>query len=344
MQNFRSSIRAGCLMLAAGALMLASAPSTSVAHAGKSGKFISASGRVDIAYDDARGLLYITSGDQMLRYQLSSQSFQTPVTISGANLYGMDISPDGSTAAIADTAYGSSDSYVHLVDLDTLAVNTAQFPLDGAAGTFTVAYGKGGNLVVSSEFNGSGWVNLWLYDPTTGVETNLGSVRQDTMLTPSANRQVVALAEANESNGPFGYYAVKSGTLDQNGSSGWFNFEIGVNKNATLYAIPTYGGTYIADQNLNLTGTVIGTYAGSLPIAAAFNPKKDLVYFPFTGTTDVEVYNTKTWTQVNSYNCNDTFNWVGNGSFVQGRTKVSKDGSKLFVTVTNGVCYVKIKK
>jgi hypothetical protein len=331
-------------MFAAAALTLASPPSMSVAHAGKSGKFISASGRVDIAYDDTRGLLYITSGDQMLRYQLSTQSFQTPVTISGANLYGMDISPDGSTAAIADTAYGSTDSYVHLVNLDTLATNTAQFPLDGAAGTFTVAYGRDGNLVVSSEFNGSGWVDLWLYDSTTGAETNLGSVRQDTMLTPSANGKVVALAESNESNGPFGYYRFKSGTLNQNGASNWFNFEIGVNRNATLYAIPTYGGTYIADQNLNLTGTVIGTYAGSLPIAAAFDPKKDLVYLPFVGTTDVEVYNTTTWTEVKSYNCNDTFQWVGNGAFVQGRTKLSKDGSLLFVTVTNGVCYVKIRK
>lgn len=336
MWNIRGPIQTGCMMLVASALALISPPSMSISFA--SGRFVSAPNRVDIAYDDARGLLYITSGDEMLRYQLSTKSFQTPVTITGANLYGMDISPDGSTAAIADTNYGS-ESYVHLVNLDTLAVNTVQFPLDGDAGTYTVAYGGNGDLVVSSEFNGSGWVTLWLYDPTTNTETNIGSVRQDTMLTASANGKKVALAEANQSNGPFGYYAFRSGALNQNGSTGWFNFEIGVNRNATLYALPTYGGTYIADQNLNLTGTVIGTYGGNIPIAAAFNPTRNRAYFPFTGTTDVEVYDTKTWTLVKSYNFEDTFNWVGNGAFAQGRTKLSKDGSLLFVTVTGGVRY-----
>ena len=342
MRTLYASIQAACITLAAGAITLASSPS--ISKNVTNGTFISAPGRVDIAYDDSRGLLYITSGDEMLRYQISSGTFQTPVTISGASLEGMDISPDGSTAAIADLAYGSSDSYVHLVNLDTLAVSTVQFPLDGAAGTFTVAYGNNSELVVSSEFNGSGWVNLWLYDPKTGVQTVLGSVRQNTMLTPSAHRKFVALAEANESNGPFGYYDFKGKTLNQNGSSGWFNFEVGVNKDATLYAIPTYGGTYIADQNLNLTGTVIGTYAGDLPIAAAFNPNKSLIYFPWVGSTNVEVYNTKTWAEVKAYNCNDTFQWIGNNAFVQGREKLSKDGKSLFVTVTNGVCYVPIGK
>ena len=339
MWNFRGPIQAGCVILVASALALISPPSTSITFAGV--KLVGAPNRVDIVYDDSRGLLYITSGDQMLRYQLSTQSFQTPVTISGANLYGMDISPDGSTAAIADTNYGSN-SYVHLVNLDTLAVNTVQFPLDGSAGTYTVAYGGNGDLVVSSEFNGSGWVNLWLYDPSTSTETNIGSVRQNTMLTASANGKMVALAEANESNGPFGYYAFKSGTLDQNGTTNWFNFEIGVNKNATLYALPTYGGTYIADQNLNLTGTVIGTYGGNIPIGVAFDPTRSRAYFPFTGTTDVEVYDTKTWTLVKSYDFKDSFQWVGNGAFVQGRTKLSKDGSLLFVTVTGGVGYRKL--
>ncbi|HEY3777554.1 MAG TPA: hypothetical protein VGL35_05810 [Rhizomicrobium sp.] len=338
MRKPASSFALLCSTLLAAGLMAFAPSGFSPAHA--SVKFVSAPNRVDIAYDDTRGLLYITSGDEMLRYQLSSKSFQTPVTIGGASLMGMDISPDGTTAAIADAVPGASDNYIHLVNLDTLAVTTVQFPLDGAAGTFTTAYGADGKLVVSCEFNGSGWVPLWLYDPASGSETNLGTVTQDTMLSSSANGKAVALAESNNSGGPFGYYRFKSGALNQNGGTGWFNFEIGVNRNATRYAIPTYGGTFIADQNLQMTGTVIGTYAGNLPIAAAFHPTRNLVYFPFTGTTDVEVYNTKTWTLVKSYDFKDTFQWNGNTAFVQGRTRLSKDGSLLFVTVTGGVGYV----
>ena len=163
------------------------------------------------------------------------------------------------------------------------------------------------------------------------------------MVSSSANGKVVALAEANDSGGPFGDYDFRTGDLNQDGGTGWFNYEIGVNRNATIYAIPTYGGTYIADQNLQLTGTVIGQYAGAQPVAAAFHPKKDLVYFPFAGTTDVEVYNTKTWTEVKSYDVGQTFESNGNYAFVDGRTKLSKDGSMLFVTVTGGVQYLSTK-
>ncbi len=333
-----------CSALALGALAALAQPAAVSTARAAAVKFVSAPNRIDIAYDDARGLLYITSGDQMLRYQLSSGTFQTPVTISGASLEGMDLSPDGTTAAIADTVAGASDNYVHLVNLDTLAVNTVDFPLDGAAGTFTVAYGKNGNLVVSCEFNGSGFVPLWLYDPQTGAETNLGTVSQNSMVRSSPGGKVVAIAESNDSGGPFGYYAFKSGLLDTNGGTGWFNYEIGVNKKATIYAIPTYDGTFIANQDLALTGTVIGQYAGEQPIAAAFHPTKNLVYFPFAGTTDVEAYNTKTWTEVKAYDFGQMFQSPGNNAFVDGRTKLSNDGSLLFVTVTGGVGYVSTTK
>lgn len=302
-------------------------------------KFVSAPSRVDIVYDDTRGLLYITSGSQLLRYQLSTKSFLTPVTI-GGSLEGIDISPDDSTVAIADTTYNADNdtNWIWLVNLDTLAVSQVQFP--GAfGGTFTVAYGGDGKLLVDSTFNGSGWVPLWLYDPSNGSETDLGSVRQNTMLQTSHNGKVAALAESNDSGGPFGYYKFRSGVLNQNGTTGWFNYEIGVNYNAGIYAIPTYGGTYIADQNLQLTGTVIGTYAGAQPVAAAFHPKKSLVYFPFATTTNVEVYDTTTWTEVKSYDFKSTFGSNGNYAFVNGRTKLSRNGSLLFVTVDNGVGY-----
>jgi hypothetical protein len=313
------------------------------AHAG--GHFISALHCVDIAYDESRGLLYITSGDRMLRYQLSSRSFQTPVKIRGASLMGMDISPDGSTAAIADANARNDLTYAHFVNLDTLNVNTVSFPEDGSIGTFTTAYGSNGDLLVSTTYQtSSGPTPLWLYDPSNGSETDLAQISGNrTMLTPSAGGDYVALAEGNSSQGPFGYYQFSTGTLDLNGSSANFNFEIGVNKDATLYAIPTYMGTLIANAGLQLTGTVIGTNGGNIPIAAAFSPTRDRAYFPFTGTTDVYVYDTKNWTQVRTYDFKDTFQWNGGYAFGQGRTKLSKDGSLLFVTVTGGVRYRYLK-
>jgi hypothetical protein len=345
MQRFGIQIHTLSVRLAFGALALLSLP-CSIAAA-QTVQFISAPNRVDTVYDDTRGLLYITSGSQILRYQLSSNSFLSPISV-GGSLEGIDISPDESTIAVADETFDNvnNTNAIHLVNLDTLGVTTVNFPLqDLEGGTFTVAYGGDGNILVSSLFEGSGGdVPLWLYNPVKNTQTNAGSVLQNTMLQTSANGKVTALAEGDNSGGPFASYTFKKGVLNQGGGTGWFNYEIGVNSKATIYAIPTYGGTWIADKNLHLTGTVIGTYAGQQPVAAAFHPKKPLVYFPFAQTTNVEVYSTKTWTEVTSYNFGSTFGSNGNYAFVNGRTKLSKDGSLLFVTVANGVGYVSTTK
>ena len=49
----------------------------------------------------------------------------------------------------------------------------------------------------------------------------------------------------------------------QQGTS-WFNYEIGVNRNGTQYALPTYGGTYIYNAAYERVATV-GQYAGQQP-------------------------------------------------------------------------------
>lgn len=78
------------------------------------GFFIPASSRVDMVYDDNRHLVYITNGNSLLRYDLSTASFLSPIQL-GGNLSGIDISPDGNTLAVADR----SGVWIHLVDLQT---------------------------------------------------------------------------------------------------------------------------------------------------------------------------------------------------------------------------------
>jgi len=333
---------------AIGASLLACAALAAPA-ANAEGTFVSAPNRVDIAYDDARDLLYISNGADILRYQVSTQSFLAPVTL-GGHLMGMDISPDGNTLAVADDTLDASNNWIHLVNLDSLRDKTITFPLAfGEGGTYTVAYGKDGKVLVTSEYQGSGWVPLRRYDPATKTTDVIGSVRQNSMLRANTNSRagasarVVALTEANISSGPFGRYRVKDANLNQGGTTDWFTFEIGVSRDAALYAVPTYGGTFIADANLVKTGTVIGQYAGPQPIAAAFHPKKDLVYFPWAETSEVKVYDTTTWTEVDSFDFENNFDHTGNGAFVQGRAKTSANGGLLFVTVNGGVRFVKTR-
>jgi hypothetical protein len=51
----------------------------------------------------------------------------------------------------------------------------------------------------------------------------------------------------------------------------------------------------------------------------------------------VKVYNTNTWTETRAYNAGSEFGSNGNYAFRNGRIKLSKNGTLLFVAVANGV-------
>jgi len=239
------------------------------------GTFISAPDRVDMVYDSGRDTVYVTSGASVLRYHVGTNTFLSPFDL-GGSLAGLDLSPDGNTLVVADRTRNASNTWVHVVNLDTGTSSKVLFPrysLEG--GTFTVAYTSDNHVLITSTFEGSGWVPLRRLNPATGAwsdlrsrfTTGFGEVRQDTMLAASGDRSVVGFAESNSSDGPVGRYRVSDSTVVQktgytDGTS-WFNYEIGTNKNGTQFAVPTYGGTFIYNGSMVKTGTVLGVYAGA---------------------------------------------------------------------------------
>ena len=311
------------------------------------GTFIAAANRTDMAVDTKRHMIYIANGTQVLRYDLTCNCQATPVTL-GGSLKGMDLSPDGNTLAVADDINDGTNAWVHLVDLDTLSDNKVTVPLYTVqgiveeVGTFSVAYAYDGSLLTTSEFPGSGWVPLRKLDPTTQQWTLLASVRQDTMLAPSANREVIGLAEANTSDGAWGvYYAESSTIVRRQGMDGTaqFNYEIAASSNGSQFAIPTYRGTYLYSSVYQNTGT-LGVYAGPRPIAAAYDPVRPQLYLPWLGTTEVRIYDTNTLAQVGRYDVGQVFDSYG--AYVQGRTKLASDGSILVVSVAGGIQYINL--
>lgn len=111
-------------LLCLGALTCSGAALTRPARA--DGTLISAPTRFDFTHDAARGLVYISSGSQVLRYRLSDGTWLSPIDI-GGRAQGIDISPDGSTLAIADgqtdpnaLGAGQPGGRVVFVNLDTL--------------------------------------------------------------------------------------------------------------------------------------------------------------------------------------------------------------------------------
>ena len=312
--------------------------------AGAVGTLVPASNRVDAVHDDARNIVYITNAGQVLRYHEPTGAFLAPVTL-GGQLGGVDISPDNRTLVVADRSGSTTHSWVHLVDLETLAHETVSVatPNTYEGGTFTAVYAANGLIYTTSTFLGSGWVPLRRLDPATRTWTDIASVRQDTMLSASGDGLTIAFAESNTSGGDWGLVDVPTGGIVRNryGSptgpgTEHFNWEIGTDRWGARFAVPTYFGTYMYDDTYQQVGT-IGTYAGQQPVGVAYHPVEPIVYFPFADTTRVRAYDSLSLAPAGEFDFQHTFTHTGNHAFQNGRMRLSRDGSLMLVTVAGGV-------
>lgn len=325
-----------CAVLLAAAASSLSAAATTIPTSG----FITAPTRADVAYDSSRSVLYISGSDSIMRFDMLTQSFMAPIFLGGSTL-GMDISPDGRTLAVANRSRGATKNFIDLVDLETGTSSRVGFDLAfGEGGTFTVAYDSAGKLLVSSAYEGSGWVPLRKYDPLSGMTSTIGSVRQNSMLSASADNSSIAITESNISSGPYGVYRVGNVSYNSNRTLGWFTFEVGISRNGQQIAVPTYNGTYIDDPSTVIPS--IGTYAGQTPIGVAYSPNSDAVYFPFAQSNFIAAHSTITGQEIQRFTVPGTFDWTGNFAFSEGRTKIADDASFLFSTLDNGIYFTSL--
>lgn len=299
--------------------------------------FIPAEGRADIAFDATNQVLYISGGPQVRRFDFGTKTFLSPLAFGGSTM-GMDISADGKKLAVANLSRGADENFVDVVTLKSGKSKRVSFPLAfGEGGTYSVAYDADGKLLVTSDYEGSGWTPLRRHDPVTGLSDELGSLAVPAMVSPSANHRYVAVAEGNISSGPYGRYVTGDSSYQSSGTLNWFLFEIAIAPNGSQTSVPTYAGTFIKDAKK--TFPAVGTYAGQAPIGAAYAPSGEVVYFPFADSNFVAEYDRKTMTERRRFTVPGHFEWTGNGAFGEGRTKVSSDGRMLFVTLDGGVFY-----
>ena len=320
-----------------------------VIYAGSSqaaASFIPAANRSDMVYDFRRNQIYIADGNQVLRYAVGSNRLLSAIPLgSDARSSGIDISRDGSTLAVADLTSTSTQGWVHLINLGTLVDHKTSFDKGGYdSGTWSVAFTADNHLLVSSEFNGSGWVPLRRLDLSSGQWVSLGDVRHQTMLAPSTDRNTIAFAEADISDGRWGLYDVPTGQLVrrewyEDGTSA-FNFDIATDALGGQFAIPIYAGMYVYDATYQKIISIASNDHG--PLGVAYHPVQHLIYYPWSGTRQMRVYSSNLGRLVAWYDMGDVFSSQTNRAYIEGRTRLSADGSLLMVTAPGGVRYLRM--
>jgi hypothetical protein len=160
------------------------------------------------------------------------------------------------------------------------------------------------------------------------------------MVSASGDGTTIIIAQSNDSGGPMNLYDVATRAIIRAAGDGRYNYESAASRDGSLFAIPTYFGTYIYNRTFTQI-TNIGVYAGAQPIGAAFHPSADAVFFPFAGTTYVRAYSTIDWSMLAQFDFQNSFSTPGNHAFNNGRTRISPDGQIIFVTVSGGVRYLR---
>ncbi|MBV8688298.1 MAG: hypothetical protein JOZ90_10455, partial [Alphaproteobacteria bacterium] len=214
-------------------------------------------GDVVISPDGKR--IYSAGTDGYLRtYSAQTGELLSAAKI-GTQLGGIDIAPDGSFLMVVDRdAFDRSGNSFNtrVYRVDTATGQTTAYTMVGNGLDFTffdVAILSSGKVLLTQSFNGSGWVSMKLLDPATGQFALGPQVRQNSVLTPSADHSKVFIAEANISSGAIDIYQAGSGIVAQGGFGG-FNFGIDAFRpSGTLAATYSYGdGILIFDSALKL--------------------------------------------------------------------------------------------
>jgi hypothetical protein len=306
--------------------------------------FVEAPDRVDAVYDSKRCRVYVsTQRGLVLSHDLRTGTTQELANL-GGSLLGLDISPAANTLLVADNDTSSDDpngeSWVHVVDLQHGAARRLRVPHEAyEGGTFMPAFLNEDSALVSSRFQGSGWVPLREVDLLSDtVAAVVSSVRQDTMLSVSADRSTIAYAEANISNGAFGRFRPADRSVAA-GQAGWFVYEIATNRDGSQYALPTYGGLLVFNETFQQVA-LFGAYAEKPSLSVAYSPTSDVLYASFStwqGFGTIEAIDGRTFRPLGVVDTVPGLSWNGNSAFGSGRLRISPDGKHLLATVEGGV-------
>ena len=299
---------------------------------------IPATNHTGMVHDSTRNMLYIAAGSSVLRYDLSKKSFASPVQTSGS-LSGIDLSPDGNTLAVASQSSSATNIWMYLIDVPTLTVKQVGFERQAEElGTYSVAWGSDGALLVASMAFSSNALPLRRYDPATGNTKVVGTVYAFSLLSPSSDRTSIAVCENYFYTSPplVCLYDTASQTLASSVVPPAGGFDVALNHDGTKLAVTTAQGLIMYDLQRQTNVSLASGAEG-----VAFHPRKNGVFVPWGGTHQVRLLDANDLSCIGCLtNSSTVFTTPGSAGQLQSQHLcLSQDGNLVFVFVNSGVEY-----
>lgn len=238
--------------------------------------------RADIALDERRCRAYLTTLDGNLdAYDLRTQSFLPPLRF-GHPLKGLDISPSLRLLAVTDESPGLAPDHtsLHIVDLSTGRSQRVCFPAEFlVSGTLTAVFLSDNELLVGASIAGTAQVPIRRVSLDTGAFRTVMQL-DSTVFAPSGNRRLIAFAETNNSGGVFGSYVIADGAIRTTNANSYLD-SVGVNRDASQYAVPAYPDVQVYDATLAQIGTIPSADPSKFPLGVTYSPIADELFVSF---------------------------------------------------------------
>jgi sugar lactone lactonase YvrE len=284
-----------------------------------------------LIYDASRGLLYITTSDGLIeRYDPATQTLLAPWHV-GASIYGADITPDGAYLYTTEAVRGATQGMLHQVNLDDGTITNFTYNLSFyEGGTWAISIANNGKALLTSRFEGSGFLPIHELDLATGTITNRQTVTQDVHIRRGEDRSLLFLMQSNISNGPILTYDPATDSFPHSATTNVFldHAIASVNRDGSLIAMELGSDVRIMDPSLNVLFTLHNLGGGLV-----FDPTRNVLYA--ANSTQIIAYDTSTWAEDYRIDVGQTI--PSATPFGSGEMTVSDDGAWLFLATPTGV-------
>jgi hypothetical protein len=298
--------------------------------------------RVDHVFDPTRGILYIsTSSGRIQRYHVPTQLLLRPFRV-GADLRGLDITPDGEWIYATEYAHGPDRGVLHKVSAANGTVSNIPFPRYALSegGGWDVSIGAYDRGLTTTDYEGSGLVPLrTLILPTDklvkrrDINPENELITERSLLTRGANRSIIFLQESNTTGGFIHSYETASNTFVAHAETGMLldTSAAAVSGDGALVAMEMPGWVAVFDSRFHLV-EVLNVASGGL----LFDPARDRLFVAEVNRDQIVAYDTSAWSATAQWDVGEDI-FGGNYYEFQGVMSATLDGNTVFLSTDSGI-------